>query len=88
MEESKRKAYLALNYQSFLDIKNSSEFNINNHYRVLRIAYVFHNLAESIMENFLSFNEESFWSTINALEKDFGLVHYRQLFEKAVQEKS
>ncbi|GMK37072.1 hypothetical protein PCCS19_01250 [Paenibacillus sp. CCS19] len=88
MKESKTKAYLALNYQAFLDIKNSGEFNMYNCNRVFRIAHAFHNLALSMMEDFVGFNEESFWSNINELERDFGLVHYRKLFEKTVQAKS
>ncbi|QHW33815.1 hypothetical protein GZH47_25470 [Paenibacillus rhizovicinus] len=83
MEESKKKAYLTLNYQAFLDIKNSGEFNMDHYNRVFRIAQAFHNLALSIMEDFVGV-----WSTVNGLERDFGLIHYRELFRKAVQAKS
>ncbi len=58
MEESRRKAYLALNYQALLDIKNSGEFNIDNFNRVFRVAHAFHNLALYIMEDFVGFNED------------------------------
>lgn len=84
MEESKRKAYLVLNYQALLDIKNSGEFNVNNYNRVFRIAHAFHNLALSITEDFVGFNEENFWSNVNGLERDFGLIHYRELFDTVV----
>ncbi|UKS29593.1 hypothetical protein LOZ80_11920 [Paenibacillus sp. HWE-109] len=86
MEESKRKAYLALNYQALLDIKNSGEFNASNYNRVFRIAHAFHNLALSITEDFEGFNEENFWSSVNGLEKEFGLIHYRELFENIVNQ--
>lgn len=82
MEESIRKAYLVLNYQALLDIKNSGDFNVDNYNRVFRIAHAFHNLALSITEDFVGFNEENFWSNVEGLERDFGLMHYRELFDK------
>jgi len=82
LEENRRKAYLALNYQAFLDIKNSGEFNADNFNQVFRIAHAFQNLALFIMEDFVGFNEDSFWSRVAGLERDFGITHYRKLFEK------
>lgn len=82
MEENKKKAYLALNYQAFIDVKNCGEFSVENFNRVFRIGHSFHNLALFIMEDFVGFNEDSFWSNISGLEKEFGLTHYRELFEK------
>ncbi|UUZ81247.1 hypothetical protein LJK88_42265 [Paenibacillus sp. P26] len=81
MEENKKKAYLILNYQAFLDIKNSGQFNQHNFDQVFRIAHVFHNLALSIVDNFEGFNENDFWESVGGLEKQFGLYHYRKLFE-------
>ncbi|MDQ0112541.1 hypothetical protein [Paenibacillus harenae] len=82
MKENKRKAYLALNYQALLDIKNSGESNIDNFNRVFRVAHAFHTLALFIMEDFVGFNEDDFWENIAGLERDFGLTHYSELFEK------
>ncbi|BFT72435.1 hypothetical protein [Paenibacillus sp. P36] len=84
MQESIRKAYLVLNYQALLDIKNSGEFNADNYDRVFRIAHAFHNLAFSITEDFVGFNEDSFWNNVEGLERDFGLIHYKELFDKEV----
>ncbi|MFB9330881.1 hypothetical protein ACFFSY_33485 [Paenibacillus aurantiacus] len=82
VEASRRKAYLALNYQALLDIKNSGEFSANNYNQVFRIAHAFHNLGFFIMEDFVGFNEDDFWSRVNGLERDFGLIHYKELFAK------
>ncbi|WP_054024942.1 hypothetical protein [Bacillus sp. FJAT-28004] len=82
MEGNRRKAYLALNYQALLDIKNSGEFNIDNFNHVFRVAHAFHNLALFIMEDFVGFNEDEFWGKIAGLERDFGITHYSELFEK------
>lgn len=82
MEENKKRAYLALNYQALMDIKNCGEFNLENYNRVFRIAHTFHNLALFIMEDFVDFNKDGFWSDIAELEIKFGLTHYRELFEK------
>ncbi|MBD3919835.1 hypothetical protein H8B09_13820 [Paenibacillus sp. PR3] len=82
IEERKRKAYLALNYQALVDIKNSGEHVLDNYNRVFRIAHAFHNLAQAIMEDFTTFDEDGFWGAIGGLERDFGLDHYRELFER------
>lgn len=82
MDHQRRKAYLALNYQAFLDIKNSGEYNDENFIRVFRIAHAFHNLAWFIAEDFVGFNEDEFWQKVCGLERDFGSTHYRKLFEK------
>ncbi|KPV58510.1 hypothetical protein QJ48_16140 [Paenibacillus sp. A3] len=86
MEENKKKAYLTINYQAFLDIKNSGEFSKENFNQVFRIAHVFHNLALFIIEDFEGFDEDEFWSKVRGLERDFGLTHYKILFEKAYRD--
>lgn len=82
LEGNRRKAYLALNYQALLDIKNGGEFNEDNFNRIFRIAHAFHNLAFFIMEDFVGFDEDCFWEKIAGLETYFGLTHYRDLFDK------
>ncbi|MFC4099095.1 hypothetical protein [Paenibacillus xanthanilyticus] len=82
MDDRRRKAYLTLNYQAFLDIKNGGAYNEDNWNRVFRIAHAFHNLAWRISEDFEGFNEEEFWANIAGLERVFGLTHYRELFER------
>ncbi|WP_018759917.1 hypothetical protein [Paenibacillus terrigena] len=86
MEENKKKAYLTINYQALLDIKNSGEFSKENFNQVFRIAHVFHNLALFIIEDFEGFDEEKFWRNVSGLERGFGLTHYRTLFEKVNRE--
>lgn len=50
------------------------------------MAHVFHNLALFIMEDFVGFNEDEFWENIVGLESQFGLTHYREIFEKVSTE--
>ncbi|MFC5453207.1 hypothetical protein [Paenibacillus aestuarii] len=85
MEENKKKAYLTLNYQVFLDIKNSGQFNTGSINQVFRIAHAFHNLAEFIIDDFEGFDEDKFWSRVRGLERDFGLIHFKTLFEKCTE---
>jgi hypothetical protein len=82
LEINRRKSYLALNYQALLDIEISGEFNIDNFNHVFRVAHAFHNLALFIMEDFVGFNEDHFWGRIAGLERDFGITHYSEIFEK------
>lgn len=86
MEENKKKAYLTINYQALVDIKNSGEFSVENFKQVFRIAHVFHNLALFIIEDFKGFDEDEFWGNVGGLERDFGLTHYRTLFEKVLRD--
>jgi hypothetical protein len=79
MEDKKKNAYKVLIYQAFLDIKNSS-----NHKEAFRIAHAFHNLAELLTKDFEGMNEDHFWEIMNVLDKEFGLDHYRELFERTV----
>ncbi|MFD0680520.1 MULTISPECIES: hypothetical protein [unclassified Paenibacillus] len=83
MDDIRKRAYKALNYQALLDIKNSGSFNEDSFYRIYRIAHAFHNLAEHIVQDFEGFDEEIFWSTIDPLEIQFGMYHYRKLFDDA-----
>lgn len=80
MNEIKKQAYRTLIYLAFLDIKNSGSFNEENFYRNFRIANAFHNLAESMIDDLKSFDEAEFWNTIESLEKQFNLNHYRKTF--------
>jgi hypothetical protein len=79
MEDKKKNAYKFLIYQAFLDIKNS-----RNHKEAFRIAYAFHNLAELLTKDFEGMNEVNFWEIMNVLDKEFGLNHYRKLFESTL----
>jgi len=36
------------------------------------------------MEDFVGFNEDEFWRGITGLESQFGLTHYREIFEKVI----
>ncbi|GAA4830708.1 hypothetical protein GCM10023310_04760 [Paenibacillus vulneris] len=80
MNEIKKQAYRKLIYLAFLDIKNSGSFNEENCYRNFRIAHAFHNLAESMIDDLKGFDEVEFWNTIESLEKQFNLNHYRETF--------
>lgn len=80
MDEGKKAAYKKLIYQALLDIKNSGSYREESHYRNLRIAHAFHNLAKSFVQDFTDFDEESFWSSIDALENQFQSNHYKQIF--------
>ncbi|MED1785454.1 hypothetical protein P4V43_26890 [Brevibacillus fortis] len=87
MTEVKKIAYKKLIHQAFLDLKNSGTFDEVIFYRNFRIAHVFHNLAEFIVEDFVGFNEYEFWATVDALASQFDLHHYRKIFDAAVMER-
>ncbi|CAI8970193.1 Nicotinate phosphoribosyltransferase [Brevibacillus sp. IT-7CA2] len=87
MTEVKKIAYKKLIHQAFLDLKNSGAFDEATFYRNFRIAHAFHNLAEFIVVDFVGFNEDEFWSTVNALTSQFDLHHYRKIFDEAVMER-
>ncbi|WP_312118018.1 hypothetical protein [Brevibacillus reuszeri] len=87
MTEVKKIAYQKLIHQAFLDLKNSGAFDEATIYRNFRIAHAFHTLAEFIVVDFVGFNEDEFWSTIDTLASQFDLHHYRKIFDEAVMEK-
>lgn len=87
MTEVRKIAYKKLIHQAFLDLKNSGAFDEATFYRNFRIAHAFHNLAEFIVVDFVGFNEDAFWSTVNALADQFDLHHYRKIFNDTVQGK-
>lgn len=84
MNDLRRKAYNQIIYMALLDIKNSGACTEENFYRNFRIAHAFHNLAESMIHELRDFNEEEFWESIRGLENQFGLFHYRKMFEERV----
>ncbi|MNI18873.1 hypothetical protein D3C73_722930 [compost metagenome] len=86
MDELRKSAYKTLNYQALLDIKNSGTFNEETFNRAFRVAHAFHNLAWYIIHDFQGFDEADFWSRISALEKQFGLYHYRKAFTEIINQ--
>ncbi|QQE80622.1 hypothetical protein [Alicyclobacillus sp. SO9] len=84
MDDLRKTAYKTMNYQALLDIKNSGQFTEANFYRVSRVAHVFHNLAEYIIADFNGFDEDSFWNAVAGLEQQFGMHHYRKIFDEVV----
>lgn len=80
MDMNKMKAYQTIVYHAFLAIKNSGDFTKENYYFAFRTAHAFHNLAEQIALDFKEFNEEEFWNSIDALERDFGKQPYKEIF--------
>ncbi|MFG0215383.1 hypothetical protein ACFU8X_19935 [Brevibacillus porteri] len=84
MTEVKKIAYKKLIHQAFLDLKNSGTFDEATFYRNFRIAHAFHTLAEFIVIDFVGFNEDEFWATVDALASQFDLHHYSKIFDEAV----
>lgn len=88
VNDLRRKAYNQIIYMAFLDIKNSGTYSEESFYRNFRIAHAFHNLAKSMIHEMRDFNEEEFWESIRGLENQFGLFHYRKMFENGTSAKA
>lgn len=85
MNEIRKRAYKTLNFQALLDIKNCGEFSEKNFNQTFHIAHAFHTLAEYIILDFERFDERNFWDRINFLEKQFGMYHFRKIFNDLVE---
>lgn len=58
---------------------------IDSKEEVFHIAHTFHNLTESLVEDFKEFNEEAFWLRVIYLEKNYKLLHYRRIIEESIK---
>ena len=60
---------------------------VSNLQSVGGLAYWLHNLALSSSEDFINFNEDSFWSQMKHFDAKYpqlGLMRYREVFDKEV----
>ncbi|MBP0726923.1 hypothetical protein J5Y03_17330 [Bacillus sp. RG28] len=83
MESIRKQAYKVLIHQALLDTKNCNDTE-----EIFHIAHTFHNLTETLVEDFKGYNEEALWSRISFLEENFGLMHYRRMFEETIKRMS
>lgn len=98
MDDVQLKAYKTLLYQALLDIRTLSgdlawsgeaqpETVVQTSKEIFFIANVFHNLANSVINNLLDYNETDFWNQLDQLNIIYpNTTNYKKLYEQMISE--
>lgn len=98
MDDVQLKAYKTLLYQALLDIRTLSgnlawsgkahpETVVQTSKEIFFIANVFHNLANSVINNLLDYNETDFWNQLDQLSNIYpNTTNYKKLYQQMINE--
>jgi hypothetical protein len=91
MNEKRKAAYRSIVYQFLLDIRTTPMPLLDDEQAVRigryagPVAYRLHNLALASVQDFVGFDETTFWlgiDTFNSRNPDTQISHYRAVFER------